>query len=95
MVAFHLFFRPDLWLDFLLYNLYHLDMDITNRNETPSSLEYHTLVGNFGFVEGKWHYIHKRKPLFAIEITIVEDPNDEVRYRTWLDKHCRPLSESF
>jgi hypothetical protein len=70
-------------------------MDIGNRNETPSSLEYHTLVANFGFVNGRWCYIHKRKPLFVIEITIVEDPNDEARYRTWLDEYCRPLSGSF
>lgn len=70
-------------------------MDIRNRNETVSSLEYHTLIANFGFVNGKWYYIHQRKPIYAINITVIDDPKNEKTYRDWLDKYCRPLSENF
>jgi hypothetical protein len=65
----------------------------SNKN-TLLQLEYRIRHSNFGFVNGQWYYIHKRKPLFDIDIQIVDDPDTDKNYERYLEHH-NPLSESF
>jgi hypothetical protein len=65
------------------------------RKDTPKQLEYRIRYSNYGFVNGEWYYIYKRKPLLQIDIIITDDPLTDKRYQDYLEQLYNPLNDSF